>query len=42
MHTERILQRKGGIKAQKVEKFFGPEADAKVTATVEKTLKLLR
>lgn len=30
------------LKLKKVEKFFGPEADAKVTATVEKTLKLLR
>lgn len=29
------------LKLKKVEKFFGPEADAKVTATVEKNIKIV-
>lgn len=36
------FKERADLKLKKVEKFFGPEADAKVTATVEKTLKLLR
>lgn len=33
---------RAALKLHKVEKFFGPDATAKVTATVEKNVKLLK